>query len=395
MALNDDDLLAAVSSGIDTAGSPSAPAGETTDETVDETNTDGAGDAAAAGAEGAGDGGDGTDGDGAGGEQAAGDDADGAGEAGAEGEGEGRERDPATGKFVAKKKEGEQPADGKTAAPGADGKPAAAAPKGKDPVNDPIPQGLKKETQERMVSLIDTAKKLTTERDQYKGQYEEIMGYISESRATPEQYGQALEYLSWVNSGDPTKIQKCIQFMQTELAALSKIAGVPVNGVDLLAEHADLKQEVADGAISRQRAEEIAAARNHQAMRAGHARVTSEQDAQNQLIAHGRSELNKLEAELSANDPHYAYKKGILVESLKGVFAQVDPRKWRSTFKAAYDRLPNPAPAAKPAARTVPGATGAKPPVNNPLRARNPAGGQSPAPKSLFDAVSQGIANAG
>lgn len=394
MALNDDDLLAAVSTGIDTAGAPSAPAGETTDETVDETNTGDAGDGVAAGAEGAGDGGDGADGDGAGGEQAAGDDADGAGEAGEEGEGEGRVRDPATGKFVAKKKEGESE-EGKTPAVGADGKPVAKAPAAKDPVNDPIPAGLKKETQERMVSLIDTAKKLTAERDQVRGQYEEIMGYIQESRATPEQYGQALEYLSWVNSGDPAKLDKCIQFMQTELIALCKIAGKPVPGVDLLSEHPDLAQEVADGAISRQRAEEIAAARGNQQVRTNHARYTSEQDAQQQLIAHGRSELNKLEAELQANDPHYAYKKGILVESLKGVFAQVDPRKWRSTFKAAYDRLPNPAPAAKPTPRTVASTPGSKQPANQPLRARNPAGGQQAAPKSLFDAVSQGIANAG
>jgi hypothetical protein len=398
--VTDEGLFAALSSGIGEVGGTSTPAPETVD---DETDTAGGGEDAAGDEMGAGEGGDDAAGDGTGGEQSGDGDDDAAGAEGGEDGGadaSGPERDPVTGKFVAKKKDDKKNSEGDGGDLGPDGKPAAKPAAGKDPVNDPIPQGLKKETQERMVALVNTAKALTAERDQYKTAYQEHIQYIQESGATPEQYSQAIDYLRMVNSGDPAQIEKCIAFMQTELAALSKLLGKPVAGVDLLADHPDLRQEVADGAISRQRAEEIAAARNNQAMRADHARYMQEQNTAAQRAEQERrqymAELNDLEKELMASDPQYAAKRPGIIAALraknpatgKSLIESTPPAKWQALFLRHYAlaKVPAPAPAPRQGVSNVP--------RNQPLRARQPAGGQAAAPKSMLDALNQGMAEA-
>lgn len=402
--VTDEGLLAALSAGIDNGGSTPAPAEETIDEKDDAT---GAGEGTTGDEAGAGEDGNDSAAGGTEGEQSGDGADDAAGEGGEEGEGagDGRERDPATGKFLPKKKDGEEPAKADGPAIGPDGKPVAkaAAPGVKDPVNDPIPQGLKKETQERMVALVQTAKTLTAERDQYKTQYTEIMGYIQESKATPEQYGQALDYLRMVNSGDPAQIEKCIQFMQTELAALSKLTGKPVAGVDLLTEHADLAQKVRDGALSREDAEELAAARNHRNLRTDHARYTQEQNTAAERAKQERqqymADLNTLEGELMAQDTQYAAKRPSILKALqtknpatgKTLIESTPPAQWQALFLKHYALAKVP-PAPK---TTVNGQGGSNVPRNQPLRAKQPAGGAAPAAKSGLDALNQALASMG
>lgn len=400
--VTDEGLFAALSAGI---SGEAPPPEETTDEEADTTGT---GDDATGDEADAGEGGDGAAGDGAGGEQPGGDGDDAAGEEGGEAEGadtSGRERDPVTGKFVAKKKDDKETPEGDGAALGPDGKPVAKQPAtGKDPVNDPIPQGLKKETQERMVALVNTAKTLTAERDQFRNQYTELMGFIEESRATPEQYGQALDYLRMVNSGDPAQIEKCIQFMQGELAALSKLVGKPVAGVDVLAEHADLAQKVRDGALSREDAEELAALRNNRTLRTVHAQHTQEQNAAAQRAQQERqqcmADLNSLESELMAGDLQYQAKRPGIIAALqaknpqtgKSLIESTHPTQWTALFLKHYALAKAPAPRPQP---KVNGQGGSNLPRNQPLRAKQPAGGQAAAPKSMLDALNAGMADAG
>jgi hypothetical protein len=244
----------------------------------------------------------------------------------------------------------------KLAAPAADAVGLKSA-KVVDPINDPIDERLKPATKERITSLVTTAKALTTERDQYKGQFEELNGYIAQTGASPEQYATALDYLRMVNSPNIADREQCLAFMQQEIKALAVSLGKPVPGVDLLSDHADLQQQVADGGISQQHAEEIAAARAQrgQAQQFGQRQQAQQQQtaAQQQAVQAGTQQLNALGAELQAADPAgFAAKKAILVEALKPVFAQIPPSAWASTFRAAYTKLALPAaprPVPKPA----------------------------------------------
>lgn len=390
MAIEDKDLFAAVTAGIAQAGGTPEPADDATDDTDLDTGSEApAGDDA------------GTDADAA--------LADGAG---AEGEPEGDadadaaaagEVDPtdasqvrnADGTFGPKKTAtpgGEQPAkpDGKAA--------VAKTPGTKDPINDAIPADLKKETRERMVTLVNTAKTLTAERDQIKATNDELMGMIHETKASPQQYGQALDYLRVVNSGDVGEIKKLIPFLQGELTALCRMAGMSVPGVDLLADHADLKQAVADGGMSQQHAEELAIGRDRtrtQSTAVQQVQQTREQAAQ--AKQQGIKDLNDLEIELKGQDPLFEKKRPLILEKLrtpdprtgKTPIESTHPSRWPQLFLKHY-ALTKLAP---PKAAVNGGKPVAKVPTNQPLRARQPAGGATAAPKSALEAVMQGISS--
>ena len=293
--------------------------------------------------------------------------------------------------------DGEAPsgADGKPAAKGGDGKgevpgkdPAAKAP---DPLNDPLPNALKKETKERFRTLIGMVKDTTSRAERAEAERDEMMGYIRETQATPEQYGQALTYLKLVNSPNRADKEAALQIMQQEIAALARMIGKPVPGVNMLEGHDDLIAEVGAGRLTMERAAEIAAFRESQnfQQRQSDAARQQQQAAQalDQARAAAKGQLNALEQHLLANDPAYKAKRPILIAQMRPIFAKVHPSQWPAMFKAAYDAMPAPAvqrPTSAPS--TVP--------RNTPIGGRNPAGGATPEPKTMAEAVELGLRQA-
>lgn len=289
------------------------------------------------------------------------------------------------------KPEATKPAEGEKPAEAAKPAEGGEKPKVKDPVNDPIGPNTKPETRERIQALITNVKTVTTERDALREDRDLMVQQIVETGATVDQYTASLGYLKLVNSQNPADWENAYKIMSAELEALSTRLGRPIPGQDNLAGHADLQEAVRDGAISQQHAEELAAGRRRgqYEQRQGQQRTQQQQEAsaQQQAVQAGVASLNALEAELKT-DPHFAHKRAILVETLKPVFAQINPSQWASTFRAAYAKLPNPAPVARPAAQLGL-------PKNQPLRGTNPAGGAKPAISSSLDALNAGIASAG
>lgn len=285
-----------------------------------------------------------------------------------EDEGESEEEKPAEGE--------EKPAEGEKAKEEQEKEP--------DPVNDPIDQRLSKKTRERIEHLADLTRNISAERDTFKKNYEDHVSHIKSTGATPEQYSDALTYLKMVNSGDPTQMEQALQVMQAEVQALAKMLGKPVPGVSLLNDHPDLIQQVNAGQLTAQAAEELAGHRTRtQYMTAQSQRqqqAAQSQQAANAEIERGVADLDTLGQRLAAENPaEYAAKKAILVESLKPVFAQINPNQWAATFEAAYRRMTVAVPAPAPAKAPVP--------LRQPLRVKTPAGGQKAEPKNLQDAI--------
>lgn len=376
MPIDESAALAAVNAGIAEAASAPAPAPTpeptpTPDTGGDDAHVDTEG---AAGETPAVDGA----GDAAGGEGAP---ADAGGDEAADGKPDGGDGVPA---------DGDEPsADAKKEGVGAE---AGAEARKPDPLNDPLPNALKKETKERINTLISMVKENTTKLQEVVRDRDDLLSAIVETKATPGQYGQALEYLRMVN-GTREDREKALSFMQQEIAALARMLGKPVPGVNMLEGHQDLIDEVSTGRLSPERAQEIAAARSaaqfqqrESAANANHERQTQ---AQQQARAHGVQSLNRLGAQLKAQDGAvYEAKRKVLVESLRPVFAKIPPNEWAATFKRAYDNLTVAAPTPPPPPRpTIP--------TNTPLRATQPAGGTAPAPKSLAEAIDLGISQAG
>ena len=299
-----------------------------------------------------------------------------------EAEARGAERNP-DGTFK-KKGEGEaKPEDKKV---DKDGKPVEA--KKPDPINDPIPKELKKETQDRIRSLIKTTQEVTTERERVQKDFDFMVQGVQATGATPQQYGETLSWLALFNSGDPAQQAQALELVESVADRLATLLGRERTVGDPLAQHADLKEAVAKGQVTAKWASEIARTRNGQQFRTQlQQSVQQEQTAvqrQQQELASAREGLNAIEASLKQTDPQYDAKREALVPILQPLFKTIPAAQWGQAFQAAYQNLKLPASAA-PARRAVP--------AQQPMRAgKNPAGGQGRAPNSMGEAINAALA---
>lgn len=405
--MSDKELMDAVSAAIDGAGAQPAPAGDDDDAGTDTTNADATDGAAAESEAAAAD-------DAAGGDSAAraaagdggGEGADNDGGTAAGAESGGRERDPKTGKFVAKKPDGEgtdpAAAAAKTGAqpgapkPGAKpaAKPAAGA-KPPDHVNDPIPEDVKGKTRERMQGLITAAKTLTTERDTLKHERDELLETIQATGAEPETFWRHTEVLRLMLSADANDQRNAVKHLRGAADKIAAQLGDPVPGHDPLKDPAnkDLADEVEAGDLSRERALELAQARSRTAAEGRRTTETEQQrqarEQHEQAVDAARVELNTLGAELKkANPAMYAAKSAALLDVVKEMVQHTPPDRWAAAYRKLYDKHPY-APA-KPANR-APRGTG----TNQPARPTQGAGGGGPrAPQNELEALDLGIAAA-
>jgi hypothetical protein len=293
-----------------------------------------------------------------------------------EAEARGAERNP-DGTF--KKKEAEKPVEAE--------KPKE--PPKKDPINDPIPKDLKKETSERIRTLIDTAKTVTAERDKVLTDFNYMVNGVQATGTTPQQYGETLSWLALFNSRDPAQQEKALELVESVAERLATLLGKERTIGDPLGAHQDLKNAVASGQITAQYAKEIARTRNGQQFRT-ELQTNAQTEAQRQEQARGeeqagRQALTELEATLRASDPSYEAKKAILVPALKPIMASIPWGQRKEKFLEAYRSINLPS-AATPTPKT---------PTNQPMRAKQPAGGQTRAPGSMLEAVSGAIAGMG
>lgn len=315
---------------------------------------------------------------------------------GAEAEGdeppEGMERDPKTGQFVKKvEAAAELGPDGKPK------KPEGEGPKKPDPINDPIPKDLKQETQERIRTLISMNKEITQRVEKATQDFDYLVNGIKATGTTPQQYGEVLSFMALFNSGDPNQQAKALELIESvadRLATLlgkERVAGDPYKG------HDDLRDAVAKGQITAQYAKEIARTRNATSFRtelqntADQQRTTAE-NAERELTQ-ARADLNALEATLKASDPQYAAKKAQILPTLKVLFKDIPPSKWKERFQAAYST----AQVAAAPKRVIP--------KNQPMRAGGGAGaaagkgsgkgGMKQEPGSMLDAVNAALSEIG
>ncbi len=297
-------------------------------------------------------------------------------------------RDPATGKFVKKPE-----TDGTNTTATGTNTTAAAQPRVKDPINDPIPQGLKRETQERIQSLIGMAKQATEREQTLRREYDTIVQGVMSTGATPEQYGEVLQFLGLVNSQDPAKQRAALEQIENLADSFATLLGVERRSADPLAAHQDLQAALKAGQISKEFAMETARLRNRQSM-TGNINQQQQQQIQQrqqfeQVQAQARQGLDQLWEQLK-NQPGAAAKRAALVPILQPIFKTLHPSQWVNAFHQAWQnhRVEAPAPAA--AAPRVP--------KNQPMRAgKGTMGGGSTVRQtgSALDAVNAALGELG
>lgn len=202
---------------------------------------------------------------------------------------------------------------------------------------------------------------------------------VTDTKATPEQFGQSLGYLSYINSGDPKKMGEAFDFLLNELTSLGKNIGREVPGlVDPIADHEDLAQAVQFGEITRAAALELAQRRTAEARTTERQSATEQQSRQEAEFNKGMEDVAALSTRLKAEDPAFGEKMKVLAPLLDQVRQTVAPSKWVATIEDVYKRIrvaapvvaaPAPAPVARAPVGAMPlRATGTSAPMQRSIK---------------------------
>lgn len=189
--------------------------------------------------------------------------------------------------------------------------------------------------------------------------YAELIGMVQETKATPEQYGMALDYLKTVNAamgGDRKAAEQAYAVMQGEMTELAKILGKEVPGVyDPFAAHPDIQAQVANG-LPREAAMEIVQLRHARALDDTRRQQEDGRHSQQEAAQHGVEALNQLGNTLQTNDPDYQRKLPFLLPTLKIIKQTLPPAQWVAATQDAYLQIPAmPAPVVAPPPKPTPG----------------------------------------
>jgi hypothetical protein len=343
--------------------------GVTEDEETPETETpdgDGAEDSEVDG-----DSGDSTEGDG---------ESDGEGDAEEDGEGEQSDEEKEAAKAAAKSEFNE---DGTRKE-----KPGKKAP---DPINDPIPKDLKQETSDRMRSLIKMAKDSAAEVTRITTDFDTIINGIKATGSTPEQYGEAISWLSLFNSPKIEDRKTAYELVESVAERMATLLGIDRAAPDPFKNHPDLKAAVAAKQITPELARETARHRDSTAFKgqieSGQRQAAQTEAQKQQEHNQAKADLNAFDVKMRGEDPLYDAKRKIIVPILQPIFKTIPKSQWAQAYKDAYAR-----------AKVTPKGTvngGGKKTTSGlqPLRGnKQPAGGRVREPTSAMEAMNGALA---
>lgn len=219
---------------------------------------------------------------------------------------------------------------------------------------------------------------------------DDLIGMVTETGATPEQYGMTLDYLSAVNKaaqGDQAAGDKAIALWLEEGKAIHAILGREMPGVhDPLEAHADLRQQVESGDITRKAALELVQSRNLQqrtaAQQQAQAKQASEQQQAQAQQQAGIDALNAWEADKKA-DPAYAQIRPTLSAEVAKIRQQFPPNLWAQATEMQYQALRARFAAQQPPQQSRPN--------GSPVRPQGPRPTMVPEFKSIEEALDFGI----
>lgn len=261
----------------------------------------------------------------------------------------------------------------------------ADPPKGEQPPADPSkptppadpkafdltpPEGITERAKARWTELAERAKAvpdLERRATEAETQLNDVRELVRESGLDQTEFGNMLEMGRLFKSADPKDLQSALQQLDGLRADLATRLGVDAPGIDPLAAHPDLKADVENMAISRERALEIARLRKGQATVEATNKATQEQQ---QFVATVRQAAAEMDATLKerANTPGHAAKVAHIQAyfkdpaKLQAFVTTYQPQQWKAAVLMMYDTF-------------VPPAAPAPVPTPQPLRPGNVAAG--------------------
>jgi hypothetical protein len=195
-----------------------------------------------------------------------------------------------------------------------------------------------KSREAEITTLTEQMKPLAEARDA-------ITSILTETHTTPDQLSAYLEFNRMLQSNDRKDLESALQMIEAQRGALYKVLGKePADGgVDLLADFADLADDVKEARITRERALELASARRERA--ANEARSKQQQtrqqsvDQQKKASESALTDITAWTGELAKSDIDYKAKEEKLLEQVDEVIKTYPPNQWLPTLKLLYSGI--------------------------------------------------------
>jgi hypothetical protein len=172
-----------------------------------------------------------------------------------------------------------------------------------------------------------------------------IMGVLEETNTTSEQLSAYLEFNMLVQSQKPADLQKALDIVEEQRAALYVALGKEPGdgGIDLLQPFPDLAAKVADGQITREDALEIAQGRRDKAARDEQAQRGERQQQSAKQVQQSRDNaLASIEGwvkSLASSDIDYKAKEAKVIDQVDKVIQDYPPEQWLPTLKLLYQGI--------------------------------------------------------
>lgn len=204
-----------------------------------------------------------------------------------------------------------------------------------------------KEREATIGQLTETNKTLASARDN-------IVSVLEETHTTSDQLSAYLEFNRMLQSGDPKDLESALELLENQRAAIYKSLGREPEdgGLDLLAEFPDLKEDVSEAKITRERALEIAQARRERAAAQARDERTrsSEQSAQatQQARTKALNDIGAWTAKMAKEDIDFKAKEAKLLDQVDDVIKNYAPNQWVATLQMLYKQIAIPKAASQP-----------------------------------------------
>lgn len=234
-----------------------------------------------------------------------------------------------------------------------------------DPAAPPAPPAEPKTPEQEEAELLDGVKsdrgkerirQVFSERKQLESDINEFKSLITDTKMSPEEFAQTLEFGRLMNSGDEKDLRVAFEMVENQRAILAQRLGVKAPGVDLLAGHDDLKQAVENMEITEDRALELAKYRKQDAQK-------QQQVQAQQQAAQSQEQYQRTIQQAAAQMEAYLGTRAMEVDSpsklkainehfknpanLQAFVSTYQPDQWVNTLKLMYDNIVVPkAPAA-------------------------------------------------
>lgn len=204
-----------------------------------------------------------------------------------------------------------------------------------------------------------------------------ILKTFADAHADPKDLAGLLDLNYRIKTGDR---EGALRIINNTRADLLKSLGREEPGVDLLADHPDLKERVANQEISRADAIELANNRRSNAARQQQDQSQQQQQRQQQQVQQTQeAALGSIQAwcaETANKDIDYAAREAKLVAQIPAIMKQYPPNLWLPTIQRLYETV------SVPKASVVP--------ITNSLRPNGARPGAK-APNSMLDAIKVGL----